>query len=60
MKWWGRVKDLPQAEGYKKPKAVRPKQGHKKPQKQMENNRRTRRKPRKRKGRSTGTKASSK
>jgi hypothetical protein len=32
----GRVKDLPQAEGCETPKAGRPKQGHKKPQKQME------------------------
>jgi hypothetical protein len=32
----GRVEDLPQAEGCETPKAGRPKQGHKKPQKQME------------------------
>jgi hypothetical protein len=32
----GRVEDLPQAEGCETLKAGRPKQGHKKPQKQME------------------------
>jgi hypothetical protein len=32
----GRIEDLPQAEGCETPKAGRPKQGHKKPQKQME------------------------
>jgi hypothetical protein len=32
----GHVEDLPQAEGCETPKAGRPKQGHKKPQKQME------------------------
>jgi hypothetical protein len=32
----GCVEDLPQAEGCGTPKAGRPKQGHKKPQKQME------------------------
>jgi hypothetical protein len=32
----GRVEDLPQAEGCETPKAGRPKQGYKKPQKQME------------------------
>jgi hypothetical protein len=31
----GRVEDLPQAEGCETPKAGRPKQGHKKPQKLM-------------------------
>jgi hypothetical protein len=36
MTWWEHVEDLPQAEGYEMPKAGRPKQGHKKPQKQME------------------------
>jgi hypothetical protein len=29
MTWWGRVEDLPQAEGYETPKAGRPKQGTK-------------------------------
>jgi hypothetical protein len=33
----GCVEDLPQAEGCETPKAGRPKQGHKKPQKQMKN-----------------------
>jgi hypothetical protein len=36
MTWWGHVKDLPQAEGCETPKVGRPKQGHKKAQKQME------------------------
>jgi hypothetical protein len=36
MTRWGRVEDLPQAEGCETAKAERPKQGHKKPQKQME------------------------
>jgi hypothetical protein len=35
MTRWGRVEDLPQAEGCETPKAGRPKQGHKEPQKQM-------------------------
>ena len=51
MTWWGRVKDLPQAEGCEKPKAERPKQGHKEPQKQPEKERKVgeNKKPKKRK-----------
>jgi hypothetical protein len=37
MTWWGCIEDLPQAEGCETPKARRPKQGHKEPQKQTEN-----------------------
>jgi hypothetical protein len=61
MTRWGRVEDLPQAEGCETPKAGRPKQGHKEPQKQTK---KTvvqgggRGKKKKEKG--TGTRASSK
>jgi hypothetical protein len=34
MMRWRRVEDLPQAKGYETPKAGRPKQGYKEPQKQ--------------------------
>jgi hypothetical protein len=50
------VEDLPQAEGCETPKAGRPKQGHKKPKKQMEKMA----EERKRKGNGTRTRTSSK
>jgi hypothetical protein len=36
MTWWGRVEDLPQAEGCETPKAERPKQGTKTPKNKKE------------------------
>jgi hypothetical protein len=39
MTWWGRVEDLPQAEGCKTPKAGRLKQGTMTPKKQPEKER---------------------
>jgi hypothetical protein len=42
MTWWGFVVDLPQVEGYETPKAGRPKQGHKEPQKQPKKERKAR------------------
>jgi hypothetical protein len=50
---WGCVEDLPQAEGCETPKARRPKQGHKEPQKNRkkkeERKARENKKPKKRK-----------